>query len=105
MGKGLFWTFFLVGCATSALCEKPALPPPVPDQHCRDSLRWIFRCYLRFEELAKQPGSRTDFDGSAVRRCRHRHRPGRDPDLLGFDAGYQTAEQLTRRELGSTVTL
>jgi uncharacterized protein YkwD len=32
MGKGLFWTFFLVASATSALGEKPDLLPPVPDQ-------------------------------------------------------------------------
>jgi uncharacterized protein YkwD len=35
MGKGLFWTFFLVAWVTSALGEKPDLPPPVPDQQQR----------------------------------------------------------------------
>ena len=67
MGKGLFWTFFLVACATSALGEKPDLLPPVPDQ--QQQVDRMFDLTNRLRAARKIPILGLDAVGVMPQRC------------------------------------
>jgi hypothetical protein len=66
MGKGLFLTFFLVACTTSALGEKSDLPP-VPDE--QRQIDRMFDLTNRLRAARKIPILGLDAVGVMPQRC------------------------------------